>query len=297
MKILYITFGEPKFHLQARLSILSAQNYCAAEHIAVITDRPDEFANLGVEILPVMQAKLTQFLGPMNYNFRVKVAGILQYHRQNGGAFIYVDSDTYWLRNPLELAESLTGKTCLMEKVEGVISPEFHNRLNRFLTARREALERAGYNFAHRQRTMCCAGLIGLPVLADREELLQSVLEFTDYMTLHFPQQPEWVEQFAFSSILAERQGLNTAEGFTNHYWGCNWEVQILLGRLANSDFIELARSPEAFSRLLASARRLQQDPSHQRYLRTRKLKRLVQKRMGTLRAFFLRTFSRPCRN
>ncbi|HWH70892.1 MAG TPA: hypothetical protein VNT26_16000, partial [Candidatus Sulfotelmatobacter sp.] len=123
------------------------------------------------------------------------------------------------------------------------------------------------------------------------EALFQEVLTFTDYLTLHFPWQTEWAEQYAFSSLLAERQGLTTAPDFIHHYWGINWEVQAVLSQRPDLDLSELARSPAAFNQLLTQARELLQDPAYQRHLRQRKLKRSCQKRLGVLRALVLRSF------
>jgi hypothetical protein len=293
LRILYITFGPTEFHLQARLSILSALNFCDARDVAVVTDNPNEFRDLAINVHEVTSAQIRRFRGPMNFVHRVKVEGMIHYHRQDPGPFVYVDSDTFWLKDPMELGVQLEKGCSLMERQEGVVSPRYFARLDRFLTQRAKSLEESGYGFTQRRRDMHIAGLVGLPGNGQRGELLDSVLRFTDYLTVRFPQQTEWVEQYAFSSILAEKQNLEAVEGFINHYWGCNCELQILLSRMNREEIARAAASPEVFDALLSRARELLDDSAYRKTLRRRKFRRSIQKRVGMFRALRCRLFPR----
>lgn len=292
MALVYTTFGSLGFHIQARLSILSAlRNGARPEAIAVFTDDPSHYSDLGVDLHPISPSDLRAFRGPMNFHHRVKIVAILRFAEADPSPIIYADSETYWLRDPRELEGRMADGTYVMERLEGVVSETCYPRLHRFLGTQKRRLEEAGFGFAALPRSMYTAGVIGLPAQARRVELLREVLALTDDLTLHFPRQMEWLEQYAFSSVLAERAGLGTAEGFVNHYWDINAEAQILLPKLPDRGLRDLADSPEKFSEFAAKARALQNDPAHRRYLRRRRLRRSYARRLAVCRAFLLRHF------
>ncbi|MCO7553491.1 hypothetical protein [Metapseudomonas otitidis] len=120
-QLVYLVYGgKTEYHQEAKYSILSALHHAPGQcpRILVYTDEPGQFAGWPVEVVGLDADTLTSWTGPAAYLHRRKAAAIrdaLQYAERS----IFIDTDTFFLRSPVELFERLAGADWLVDEIEG----------------------------------------------------------------------------------------------------------------------------------------------------------------------------------
>ena len=223
--LLYMAHGDNTFKNEVLASVLSylllKQNAPAAPRATVLiyTDQPDYFRQvLGdapeVKYEEISAAEWQAWRGDINFVHRVKIV-LLQHALANyGGQVLYLDSDTYFLRDEEPVFATLTRGQGVMHVREGVLSQSkvpLHQAVYAYLQAH-AAPEWAAVSSA---TAMYNAGVIGLS--ASHTALLSQVLHLTD--TLYRMNPSHVVEQFAFSYCLAQAGPVLEAAPYVLHYW------------------------------------------------------------------------------
>lgn len=114
--LLFFCYGSPSVYDQTVYAILSALYFAPAPspfRIVVYCDRPETFASLPVETVPVTPAALDLWLGGGDYIHRRKTCVLIDALERFGGRVAFLDSDTYLLGSPARLFDRIgPGRVC-----------------------------------------------------------------------------------------------------------------------------------------------------------------------------------------
>lgn len=118
-QLLYLVYGpDPAYHAEARFSILSAL-YRSAQRditISVYTDAPQCYDGLPVAVHTLSADTLQQWYGPLRYHHRSKLCA-LQHAVLQAGKTVFIDTDTFFLRDPALLFAAVDDNTCLADEL------------------------------------------------------------------------------------------------------------------------------------------------------------------------------------
>lgn len=119
-QLLYLVYGaNTAYHDEARFSILSAL-YRAADadafFISVYTDAPQHYADLPVRVRALSAEELQQWYGSLHYHHRSKLCALQQAVKQ-ADKTVFVDTDTFFLRDPAYLFAAVNDDTCLADEL------------------------------------------------------------------------------------------------------------------------------------------------------------------------------------
>ncbi|RZK30773.1 MAG: hypothetical protein EOO63_05875 [Hymenobacter sp.] len=227
--IVYLAHGLESTKYQAVLSIYSLYYQLGGSNqdyrfiIYTDSDRTvlDKYLSgfpVTLEVLSNEQMK--RFKGPENYIFRVKPAVIKDYFSKYKQTLLYMDTDTYFLRDPTPLLQSIKPGHSLMNAQEYDFVDAGLSELEHWFILR-QGLKRHTYTVAGQQVTipastvMWNAGIIGLNQ-ADAG-LVDQYLSLTDEM---FSRCKTFiVEQFVASYVLQTVTQLSSTEDYIDHYW------------------------------------------------------------------------------
>lgn len=221
MNLLFLTFGlNIKNHYQANFAILSFLPYQTELHrIYVFTDYPEFYQHLQeyVQVVTVTQEQLTEWKGPHNFFWRVKIKAIeqlIQRHPQQ--PVMYLDSDVFLYRNPQELMAQLTAGTAFMHLREGKLSA-LKSKTEKRMWAQVNGMDFGSFRINARHH-MWNAGVVTIPA-RQNQEAIQLALQICDNMCAQ-QVTPRLIEQFALSVALEETYDLQEAKPWIAHYWG-----------------------------------------------------------------------------
>ncbi len=116
-RLLYFCYGAPAIYDQAIYSILSllhvAGGIQADCRVVAYCDRPEAFAALPVDVVPLDAATLDGWLGDSDYLHRRKTCAIIDALERFGGRVIFIDSDTWFRRSPAPIFRRVgPGRAC-----------------------------------------------------------------------------------------------------------------------------------------------------------------------------------------
>jgi hypothetical protein len=198
---------------------------------------------------------------------------------------VYVDSDTIWLSSPSAVLEAMAAGKVVFHDREARLS-------NTFFPEYLQALRLGGY-FRDEQLMpdgksnifIYNAGIVGLPSSIS-DELLDRVLRLCDYLVLQVPQKMEWVEQLAFSYVLARAANVETCTANVLHYWRDSAVFTRAVKDYSIEQLFQLCCDHEALDRLLSAERSAKRSIANQLVVRTNRLWRSVTKRRRELYVF-----------
>ncbi len=117
--LVYLVYGpDPAYHAEARFSILSAL-YRSTQRdftISVYTDAPQQYAGLPVEVQMLAADTLQQWYGAQRYHHRSKLC-LLQQVVPLADKTVFIDTDTFFLRDPSLLFAAVNDHTCLADEL------------------------------------------------------------------------------------------------------------------------------------------------------------------------------------
>lgn len=113
----YFCYGGQAIYDQAIYSILSLLHVGGGAprgcRVVVYCDRPEAFAGLPVEAVPVARATLDAWLDGGDYVHRRKTCAIIDALERFGGTVVFVDTDTWFRRAPAPLFRRVgPGRAC-----------------------------------------------------------------------------------------------------------------------------------------------------------------------------------------
>lgn len=220
--IVYLVYGgRREYQLELTYSVLSALHWAGDQrskfHIALVTDEASRRPDLPVENIVIPPAEFEIWSRGGQYQHQAKVHAFMKALDLFKGKVALIDTDTYFLRDPLALFDRIAPGSSVMHAFEGTLGSD---RLLGPLLGKLEngssvdPILRA-YPISPATR-LFNSGVIGLDY-ADRavvDDVLPLLEEF--YRIL-----PAFnIEQFAFSVALDRRTSLTDGAELIRHYYG-----------------------------------------------------------------------------
>jgi hypothetical protein len=133
---LYIVYGENQaYYNEAKFSILTLKNWIVDDEqveIVILTERPDEFREYKARVISLTKDQTSIWSLRNKYHFRIKNRGMAfvmdTLNLKHDEKIIFLDTDTYFHKSPLDLFNLITSNQALMYLNEGHIYSK-----NRFL--------------------------------------------------------------------------------------------------------------------------------------------------------------------
>ncbi len=214
--LIYLVFGSPTYHAEARFSIASAivrarQTPSLKLNIRVYTDDPNPYAGLPVELVDFSLARRESLTAPTHYVFRAKHAILLEALQEVSTA-VLIDTDTFFRESPLQLFERVMPGQLLCNALGPLYGEIREQPLYQLLAG---TLQSKG--LADDGMRMTNSGVIGL-TQADGA-VLQHALQLMDEYYAE-SEQAYTLEEFSLA-VSARVAGLQLAEctDVIHHYW------------------------------------------------------------------------------
>lgn len=310
-KIIYLSHGGRRYHEQTCFSALTLLDLLLKQgrqdiQIVIFTDQPEEMpAHDLISSIYLAPDELTRFRGPLDFVHRMKLEVMRRAESELGLPFIFVDSDTRWLKIPDEPLASLadTGLPpsrrfpIYMHKPEGVISPTFLPQYWKLLHKTQKQL--SAWRLPKGGWTVWNAGVFGVPIRA--QGLFERALVINDELLLHVSYR-HGVEQLTLSLLAAGEFQLRPFDEYLAHYWNHGSELPVVVGRFFRELPPGLSTQEQATragifpieDSELKAIQRAQASPSRKWW---RKLRNSAHKRKIDLKALWLRCrrAKKPC--
>lgn len=242
--IIYLSHGGAGFHAQTRFSVLTLLDLLIKQgredvRIVIFTDRPEEsVVHDFVVSIHISPGEIDRFRGVLEDTHRIKLEVLRRAESEIGLPFIYVDSDTRWLKIPdgpfQKLESGGTASTssqlrpvAYMHWVEYQLSADYFPHYFRLLQRKRNRL--AEWSLPTDDAwVMWNAGTLGIP--AGAGGMFEKALAITDELLLEAKPR-NWVEQAALSLLLTSRFQVESFVEWLAHYHSHGQTLPILLQR------------------------------------------------------------------
>lgn len=243
-RIVYLSHGGAAFHIQTRFSVLTLLDLLMKQgredvRIYIFTDCPEEsVVHDLVSSIYIAPAEITRFRGALDDTHRIKLEVLRRAEAEIGLPFIYVDSDTCWLKLPDEPFQKLEGSgasnavsqlrpAAYMHWVEYQLSADYFPHYFRLLQRKKDRL--ASWDLPTDDAwVMWNAGTLGIP--AGAGGLFEKALAITDELLLEAKPR-NWVEQAALSLLLTSRFQVESFAEWLAHYHSHGQTLPVLLQR------------------------------------------------------------------
>ncbi|MDQ3552021.1 MAG: hypothetical protein M3413_10865 [Bacteroidota bacterium] len=230
MNLLFITFGKNiNIHSQAAFAIYSFLVYKhQVNSVNVITDAPQYYQHLKeeVNIITISEDLLSEWKGPHNFFWRIKIKAIEQLCNQyKGQPVIYLDTDVFLFKDSKILKESFLNSVAFMHEDEGVLSKAKSKTEKKMW--HQVASKTFGSITVKESDSMWNAGVVAVPNSKNGKDI-STALAICDEMCAAGVT-PRLIEQFALSLALDQYYTLKPASPFIAHYWSnkAEWDKEI----------------------------------------------------------------------
>lgn len=116
------SFGKESEYRRALFCMLSYWAHCGLRQCMLFTDNPAYFKSqlptFDLDIVLLTPEKIKTMRGAIDFLHRMKIALLEEAFQKTNGPLLYVDSDTFFVANPLPLAKRLSPQTAFMHKFE-----------------------------------------------------------------------------------------------------------------------------------------------------------------------------------
>lgn len=253
--LLYMAHGDENYKNEVLGSVLSylilQQSKPIGEKatILIYTDTPAYFRQILGNSPEIVYEEITadkwlSWRGAINFVHRTKVVGLIHAVDKHPGNMLFLDSDTYFVRDVADVFEALSTSQLFLHKKESIMQRGslLHQQLYEFLHAN------AAPEWASLSPTtiMYNAGAIGLS--SRKSSLLAEVLTRTEEMYKATPS--HIMEQLAFSMTWAEAGPVGEVAPYVIHYWHMKDVRPILAAFFAKVAGQTLAQVMTAFAEL-----------------------------------------------
>lgn len=245
----YFAHGGKAFQAEARFSILTLIALMKANpqaFITLYTDQPSRAVRHGrLKVVAIERPKIQQWMGRHSYVHRPKLEILRRAQRELGLPFIYVDTDTQWLRYPSDVftrlrapAEPKTRRSFYMWKRYEPILGRPWDEYDRLLRRSMDGLHTFGLDPAS-GNMMWNSGAIGVP--ANAGDIFDRALNVTDLLCegLERHKHIRCVEQIAISLLAQNRFELHPLHDCLDHYYRHKHVsaliIRNLLGRMSTT--------------------------------------------------------------
>jgi hypothetical protein len=218
MKILtYLIFGtRSEYETELIFSALSALRWTSDASgitLCVVTDRPSTVSRLSVDTLHVSSEEIARWTHNGRSIFRAKPCALLRVLAHYSAPCVFIDTDTYFIRNPLQLFERISPNDSLMHSSDGycIGDSQLWSPILPFI----DQLS-SGEVPVSRSSEMFNSGAIGLH--PQNAALIEKAIMLMDRLHAHTPIFN--IEQFAIAAALKSKTRVHTCEDVVEHYWG-----------------------------------------------------------------------------
>ncbi|PWG82179.1 hypothetical protein [Pararcticibacter amylolyticus] len=261
VNIVYLAYGREEEYRRAVFSALSFLFFHgSSEHFRLIiaTDNQEYFDRFlkgaDVEYFLLSQFDLTEMVDESGYIHRRKICVLDKIaHVYPERDIFYLDSDTFFVKNSLDVLKKLNAGTSIMHvreyslgEVQQIykkfMGDKFENALQypeRFLKLISKTIfeiegEKISFNLTHQ---VWNSGTVGIS--KSNLHLLKGILSLSD---IFFPSTGWFIsEQIAFSLLLQEKTRLAPFSNYLVHYYGCKARVDHLVREILTPEFAERA--------------------------------------------------------
>lgn len=220
--IVYVVYGDDQTYYQgARFGMLSFMAHWSSEkkpHIIVITEKPDIFRDLPVDVITITPELKAEWSLNGQYHFRIKNRGLRflfeQYDFSENDKILFLDTDTYFTHQTEVFFNNISPSNALMFFPETNISQVSED--NEYSKIIGTTFEFDGMKYqVDNDSVMWASAVIGLmPCMANE-------LDYADRLMQCFRQadcKAHTIEQFALSEALRRNYTLVAAKNWVNHY-------------------------------------------------------------------------------
>lgn len=231
--IAYLLYGEKKeYQLEVFFSILSALRLLG-EHrdevtISIISDRDDFDPNLPIDFIPLSKAELAEWTQQGRYNHRAKLFALQKLLAHYQSPVVLIDTDTYFLRNPIHLFERISAQRTVMHHLEYEYVINEQREWHTLAEKLDDGIEIDSI-YLSRYSPMFNSGVIGVDVR--HQGLLTKAIHILDQL---YAASPVFnVEQFAVGAVLDQSTELAEASDIVRHYYGFSRDfIHVYIARL-----------------------------------------------------------------
>ena len=223
--LMILVHGRDDLVAQAQFCILTFLHFALRSpgryRVVVYTDRPGDFTNLGdnVETFTLTPELLAQWRGPDDYVHRIKAEALLHFAHAYGSRVMFVDSDTYFMRDPAYVFDRVRAGVAALHLDEGPLSARANGnarRLHDFVRRTPLPLPDGSTGHLPQDVSMWNSGVVCLA--PEDQDLLAPSLRLID--ELYHRYHKHNMEQLALSYVLSTRVNILPADDVVYHYWG-----------------------------------------------------------------------------
>ena len=237
--LLYLVYGNaPTYQLELGYSVLSAVARMGSRrpNIVLMTDDAGRRPDLPVEHLIFSATDLARWTDYGRHNHACKVHAYLVALRHFGGKVAMIDTDTWFLGDPMSLFDRVKPGRAVMHDEEGMLG-NFADWGSAICHSDEHRLDISPESVMFNSGVVACEG-----------SMLEGLEEVPAYLdALLAAGAPFNAEQFAFSHILLRGGEVVTCSNLLRHYWG--FERRFIHARIAQ---LMPERTEAAFQNALA---------------------------------------------
>jgi len=258
--LIYLSFGNDHYHRETLFSLLSFYKFHSENDqikILIYTDTPNFFKEIlppTVQYRTIDSQQINDWKGVLNYIYRLKIKVLQDVCKTYTGNFLFVDTDTVFLKNCTSLYKEIEAGELLLDANEGK------------LIDNKGGIARKTKRFLKKQNTFSIPSDATTITLSDQfvvwnsgtigftnaiQKTLQSVEELMD--VLYVKSKIFIVEQIALSYYFQKIKQPKETKNFIHHYWDFK-EFRIVL-----SDFFN-HNADKKFSELISQIHKINPD-------------------------------------
>lgn len=229
MKIVYQAYGRTDIIQQVLFSVTTLKARCQSGFPGIIEIYTDQVEMLEkffegdkqVRLVPLTSQQIKVYRGAIDFVHRVKLKILEQAAQNLEGNLIYLDGDTYFIKDPRSLFAQIKPNVSLMHICESRLDTAkdpLTKKIARFV--RKNRFHIGGEKIQIPLTTeMWNAGVIGIhsKLLTGTRRVLSEMVELTDQMYGLY--QKHVMEQLAVSYVLQEKTLVQPANFEIVHYW------------------------------------------------------------------------------
>lgn len=197
------------YDLEVLYSINTLLKYTQKKRIYLYTDHPEKFSLLGINVVDIT-GEVDEWSNSMSYMHRIKIKVIEHALFSHSKKIIFVDSDTFFKRNPEPLFSLINNQNVVLHTFE---RKDPYPQMAGFSSFLKESLL---FQYS-KETSMYNSGIVGISEF--NQEILTQTLDLIDVMHENFPS-IHTIEQLSLSEVLRlNKINITTCQDIVIHYW------------------------------------------------------------------------------
>lgn len=219
--VLYIVYGDDEIYYDGAIFSFLTFKYWLTENnteFVVLTEKPEKFFNYPFTVLTMSNNQKKEWSLNGRYHFRIKNRGLAYVmDKLKIGQFekiLFLDTDTYFNKNPLELFDLIDSDQALMYLNEGLIyeRKRFKTYVDN-LEGKQIILSQGNYELSKKSALW---GSLMIGIMGGMRQSIdladELLLEFCDLIPAHT------IEEFSLSETLKQKYKLTEGKNLVNLY-------------------------------------------------------------------------------